>query len=296
MENLISHKKFFIILLMLPWIIGWVFLFLFPLIMSSYYSFTNFNVLNKPKWIGFENYIFALTKDPYFWKATRNTLWVIVVSTPLRVILALMITFLIYSKKRFKQFSLVIITLPIFLPAVATLLGFKRLFNPVNGLINIILQKIGFEHPPMWFVTSDGSRWGFILLSLWGVGDALLLYVAGVTRLDSNLFKAARIDDVSELKQFTHIALPLLSPLILYSTVVGVITSSQNFTSSYVLNSSGDNSSVLYFLSSHIYVQGYRYFYMGYASTLGWIMTFMLALIIGVVLFSKRYWVYEPKK
>jgi len=290
-QQRVKKLNSFILILLSPWIIGFFLLFLTPLIWSAYYSFTKFSILDPPKWIGLENYRYAFMDDPYFWPALKNTLWVMLTTTPLRIIIALVITFYLQNMRRFQKSLLVIISLPVILPSVATLLGFKKLFNPNNGLINLILQKLGIDNPPLWFVTPNGSKWGYVLVMLWGVGDAVLLYLAGVTRIQVNILDAARMDNISIKTQFIFIVLPLLSPLILFSAILGTVTATQNFTSSVILNSSLDNQSSLYFLSTHLYVEGYKYFYMGYASALGWIMAISTLLVITLIIWTGRFWV-----
>ena len=273
-----TKNKKFVLVMILPWIIGFSFLFLIPVLLSIFYATTKFNVLESPKFIGLENFKFMFFTDPYFGNALKNSLWVIAVIVPARLLLALYITYLLNIYKRIQWWGVTILSLPIIIPTVGSLVAFKYILNPIYGPINKTLEILGIDNPPLWFITDNGSRWGYLLITLWTVGDSILLFLAGVTRINNNLLDAARLDNISTAKQFRYIILPHLNPILIYSIVTGVVIANQNFTNSFILNIGQNTNSPLYFLSTHIYVEGYKHFQMGYAAALSWFMTLFLVV------------------
>jgi len=282
-----------VVILMLPWILGFLLLDAIPMIVSFYDSFTKFNILNPPKWVGFKNYIEIFTSDPLFWLALRNTLWWILFSILARLLLAITTAAILAKNRGNMKIFRTFFFLPAMIPTVAATIIFAFILNPVYGPINSFLHFIGVKNPPLWFYDPHWSKWGLLILSTWGIGDSMIIFLAGFLDLPDQLEQVAELDGVSAWKRFIHIKIPLLTPVIFFTIITGVFQGFQYFTQGFVISSeSTDSSNSMYFLNTHIYIMGFKYFYMGYASALGWILM-CLTLVITILLFkTQNKWVY----
>src|ERR1041385_5337252 len=207
---------------MSPWVIGFIGLILYPMLSSLYFSFTRYSLLSSPQWIGFENYTFMFTKDPYFWITLRNTLWIIAVGVPSRIVFGIVTAWLLTLPKRGSRTYRTIYLLPAMAPAAAATLALTVVFNPLFGPINQILQGIGIHQPPLWFYGPGSSKWGLVILGLWGIGDAMIIFLAGLLDVPRQLYEAADIEGGSGWQKVRYVTLPMISPVVLFSLAVGV--------------------------------------------------------------------------
>lgn len=281
-------------LFMAPWIIGFIAFYLYPMLASLYFSFTHYDLLGQPKWVGLDNYKFMFTKDPSFWQAVRNTLWIVVISTPIQVVFAMGTAMVLIRVKRGGSLYRTIFFAPTMVPAVAATLGFLFLLNPSGPLDRLL----GLLHvpQPLWFQDPTYSKPALVLLAMWGIGNTMIIFLAALLDVPNNLYEAAEIEGANAWQRFRHVTLPMISPVIFFSLVIGVIYGFQYFTEGYVAaggsESLGNPQGSLLFYGIWLYQQGFQYFHMGYASALAW-MLFLIIMICTIVLIrSSRRWVH----
>ncbi|NMB11993.1 MAG: sugar ABC transporter permease [Firmicutes bacterium] len=281
-----------------PWIIGFLAFVLYPLLASFYYSFTRFNIIQAPRWIGLEGYAELFFDDPLFWISIKNTLYMLVFGLPSSLVVSLLLAVLLNQNIRFKAFFRTLFYLPTIIPAVASAMLWLWIFNPQYGLINSVLALIGIRGPG-WLVDPKWSKPAFIIMDLWGVGGAMVIYLAGLQGIPEQLYEAADIDGASWMQKFWRITIPMLTPTILFNLILGAISKLQYFTAPYIMTrgvgtnvppGSPLNSTLFYSLL--LFQNAFAYFKMGYASAMAWIL-FVLILVITLVLFrSSARWVY----
>jgi multiple sugar transport system permease protein len=244
-------------------------------------------------------------KDPMFWQAMRNTLWIIAVGVPLQIVTSLSLAWLLTRPKRASRYYRTMLFLPTMVPPVAAALGFVFLFNPATGPINQGLQAVGVNDPPLWFYSAFWSKWGLVFLSLWGVGQTMMIFLAGLLDVPRQLYEAAEIEGAGAWQRFRYVTLPMISPVIFFSVVIGVIAGFQYFTQAYVAsfavsgqptggaasNIGGPEESTLFY-SLHLYIKGFAHFQMGYASAMAWILFLIIMACTIVIIRTSRRWVH----
>ena len=294
-----------ILLFMSPWLVGFVLLIVYPMVSSLFFSFTNYTLIGVPKWVGFQNYSFMFTKDPFFWLALRNTIWIIVIGVPSRIAFAIFTAWLLTLPRSGTRTYRTIYFLPTMAPPAAAALAFVLVFNPVYGPVNQLLKTFGMRNPPLWFFGPNSSKWGLVLLGLWGVGDAMIIFLAGLLDVPRQLYEAADIEGASGWQKFRHVTLPMISPVIFFSAVIGVISSFQLFTQAYVASAAASGASVtdvagnlgfpngsMLFYSIYLYQQGFQSFRMGYASAMAW-MLFVITMVCTLLMIKgSNRWVH----
>jgi multiple sugar transport system permease protein len=290
---------------MSPWIVGFLGLILYPMLSSLYFSFTRYSLLSQPEWVGLQNYTFMLKDDPFFWLAMRNTLWVIAVGVPLRIVFGIFTAWLLTLPQRGSRTYRTLYFMPSMAPPAAAALAFILVFQPSFGPINQILRGLGWHNPPLWFYGPGTSKWGLVILGLWGVGDAMIIFLAGLLDVPRQLYEAADIEGASGLQKFRHVTLPMISPVIFFSTVIGVIYGFQLFTQAYVTSIAVTGSSVtdvasnigspqgsMLFFSVYLYKAGFQDFRMGYASALAWVLFAITMVCTLLIIKGSRRWVH----
>jgi multiple sugar transport system permease protein len=273
-----------------PWLIGFLAFNLYPALASLYYSFTDFRILQDPRWIGLENYS-NLLADPLFWKSLGNTLYLTLLGVPLAVIVALGIALLLNTKGiRGIGIFRTIFYLPVVIPAVASAILWIFLLNPANGLVNQFLGLFGIDGPG-WFFDPAWSKNGIILLVIWAAGDVVIIYLGALQGVSRALYEAAEVDGAGAWVKLRHVTIPMISPAILFNLITGAIAAFQYFTQAYVVSAGlgrGNDGSIggiqnsLLFYGLNLYNEGFRYFHMGYASALAWFL--LLTILVATVL------------
>jgi multiple sugar transport system permease protein len=282
---------------MAPWIIGFSAFYVYPMASSLYFSFTKYDILSQPRWTGFSNYRFMFTSDPLFWVSLRNTLWIIVFLVPLQVIFAIATASALTRVKRGLPLYRTIFFLPSMVPLVAATLGFIYLLNPA-GPVNRLLHLLHLPEP-LWFVDPRYTKPGVALIGLWGIGQTMIIFLAALLDVPKQLYEAAEIEGANPWQRFRHVTLPMISPVIFFSVVIGMIQGFQYFTQAYVISRSGDQTrpvgypqdSLLFYLS-HLYQQGFEGFHMGYAAALSWVMFIVTMTCTILLIRSSRRWVH----
>jgi len=276
-----------------PWIIGFIFLTLGPMLISLYLSFTNFTLSSGsalPEFNNGANYIKLLTQDPKFWHSLKVTLAYAVVAVPLQLFFGFMVAFLLNLKVRGLPFWRTVYYLPSVTPAVAGAVLWGIIFNPTFGLMNWFLSLVGIKGPG-WLASQQWALPALIIMSLWGVGGGMVIYLAGLQGIPTTLYEAAEIDGANSLQKLTRITIPLMTPVIFYNLIIGIIGTFQFFTSVYVLTRGGPADATLFY-NLYLYNTAFRYMNMGYASALGWVLFFIVLLITLLAFKSSAFWVY----
>ncbi len=272
-----------------PTVIGLLVFLLGPIIASAALSFTDYDILTAPAWVGLDNYT-GLFQDGLFWQALRVSVIYSVISVPLGLALSLGAALLLNQKIRGVAILRSIYYMPTIISGVAVAMLWRWLFNAQFGMVNILLGKIGIRGP-MWLTDERWALTAIIIASFWGVGGAMLIYLAGLQGIPSELYEAAEIDGATEQAKFRYITLPMISHVTFFNLVLGIIGALQLFTDAYVMTGGGPNNATL-FLSLYLYRQAFLYLKMGYASAMAWVL-FAIVLVLTLLVFkSSPMWVY----
>jgi multiple sugar transport system permease protein len=281
-----------------PWVIGFLAFSLYPIILTCYYSFTEYNLFSTPKFVGLENYI-TMFSDGDFYKSLYNTVYFVVFGVGLNLIFSLLAAMLLNMDVKGRGFFRAVVFLPSVMPVVASSLLWVWIFNPEYGLINAFLRFLRLPQP-LWFSSPQFTKPALIIMTLWGLGSTMVIFLAGLGDIPRVYYEAVDIDGGGAWNKFWHVTLPMLTPVILFQLINGIIGGFNMFTQTYVIaNSSGssganlggvDNSMLFY--AVYVYEQGFKYLKYGYASALAWLM-FLLVLVITFLIFkSSKKWVY----
>jgi multiple sugar transport system permease protein len=292
---------------MSPWIAGFSIFFGYPLVMSVYLSFTHYDLLSSPRWVGGANYAYAFHHDPQFWVAFRNTLWFIAIAVPLQVLFAFGVALMLARAKRGAGFFRTVFYLPALAPPVAATLGFVYLLNPATGPVNTILGKVGIQGP-LWFNDPQWAKPALVLLALWGIGNTMVIFLAAVLDVPQHLYESAELDGAGWWQRLRWVTLPTVSPVILFAVVFGVIQGLQYFTQAYVaasvasgqasqagdtLNALGYPQDSTLFYPVLLYQHGFNDFQMGYASALAVLLLLVSFAVTLVIVINSRKWVHQ---
>jgi multiple sugar transport system permease protein len=303
------RRRRLVLALMSPWIVGFCVFFGYPLVMSAYLSFTHYDLLSSPRWVGLANYRYMFNDDPQFWHAVRNTvIWMVGIAVPLQVLFAFGVAVFVARIKSGGGAFRTIFYLPALAPPVAATLAFVYILNPATGPVNVLLAKIGIEGP-LWFQDPHWSKPSLIMLAMWGVGNTMVIFLAAVLDVPAHLYESAEIDGASAFQRLRWVTLPIISPVILFAVVLGVIQGLQYFTQAYVAagvaagqaSQAADVTSVnlgypldsTLFYPILLYEHGFSEFQMGYASALAML---LLAVSFAATLFivlNSRKWVHQ---
>lgn len=280
------------LLFVLPWLISLIVFTAYPVFGTFYLAFTEYSVLEPPRWIGTENFRVMFTEDPAFWVAVRNSALYALISVPLKLVLALGLALILNLGVRAIGVYRMLFYLPALVPPVAGTIVFTLMFTPDAGPINVILEGIGITAPD-WLNDPGWSKPALIILSLWPLGVETLVFLAGLKDIPQDLLDAAQVDGASGWQRLVGITIPLITPVILFNLVIGVIASFQVFTQAILIGGTDGEplESTLMFLVL-IYRHAFRYFAMGYAAALSTVL-FLAVLVLTLVIFrSSRAWVY----
>lgn len=272
-----------------PWIVGF-FIFVFgALITALYVSMTNWDLLTPAKWIGLNNYK-QLVIDKLFWQSLKVTILYVIAAVPLSIIVGFSIALLLNQKIKGLSIWRTIYYFPAILSGVAVSLMWMWVFNPDFGVINLILSYFGIQGPG-WIASADWALPSLVVISVWGAGGGMIIYLAGLQGISSELYEAAEIDGASKWNKIMNITIPIMTPVIFFNLIMGTITAFQAFTEAYVITKGGPENSTLFY-ALYLYQNAFKFFKMGYASALAWIL-FLIILILTLLLFiTAKKWVY----
>ncbi len=293
-----------------PWLLGLATLVVYPFCASLYWSFCRYDLLRPPEWIGLDNYrrlAGELVRGDGFGQALFNTLYFALVSVPLSVALGVGVAVLLAGNRRGRAFFRTLFFLPSVVPLVAASILWLWLLDPQEGLINAFLGQLGITGPD-WFKSPNvallppawlsgtwgiGSKDALTLMSLWGVGNFMVIYLAALTDVPHELYEAAELDGATPWQRFLNVTLPMLSPVIVFNVVLGLINAVQAFTQVYIVSDGqGEPLGSLRMLSVHLFLSAFKQLDMGYTSAAAWVL-FVIIVVVTVLLFrSSRRWVH----
>ena len=279
------------VLFALPWIIGMTLFVAIPLVVTFYIAQTKFQIIGAPKWVGMQNYE-ALWSDPAFWKSAQNTLIFAAISVPVKLITALGLALLLNRATALSGFYRTVFYLPFLMPAVAGSVVFMLLLTPNAGPVNIALEAIGLN-PPDWLLDPKAALWTLILLSLWPLGVETLVFLGGLQNIPKDVSEAADLDSPKRWHKLVWITLPLITPMVLFNLVIGIIYSFQVFTQAIVIGgTTGTPAEATLMYMVVLYRAAFRYFNMGLAAAMATVL-FVVVLILTLLIFkTARSWVH----
>ena len=277
---------------LLPWLIGFFVLTLGPLLASLYFSFTNFDLLTPPQWIGLDNFVEMFTQDRRFKAALFVTFRYVVFSVPLSLAFALLVAMLLNREIRGIGLYRAVYYLPSLLGgSVAIAILWRQIFGK-EGVINQVLALFGFVGPS-WISTPQFALDTLIILHIWQFGASMLIFLAGLKQIPQDLYDAAAVDGAGPMSKFFRITLPMLTPVVFFNLIMGIIGAFKAFTSAYVVSggSGGPLDSTLFY-TLYLYKKGFTDFEMGYASAMAWVLLIIIAVCTALVFRSSRLWVH----
>ena len=272
-----------------PWIIGFFLWTLGPMIASLVIAFTNWDLITSPEFVGFSNFA-KVAKDDLSWQSLKVTFIYAFTAVPLSIIFGMFLALLLNAKIRGQNFYRTAFYLPSVLSGVAVALLWRWLFSTEFGLFNTMLYYVGIRGPswlgdPRWALPS------LVMMSLWAVGAGTIIYLAGLQGIPTDLYEAAEVDGAAGWRRFWNITIPMMTPVLFFQLVTGIILALQVFTQAFIMTSGGPNNATLFFVL-YLYRNAFEYFRMGYASALAWVL-FICILALTLVLYrSSDYWVY----
>ncbi len=273
-----------------PWLAGFLFLTAFPMVASLVLSFMDWDMLSAPEWVGLANYEKLFFTDPLALHSLKITVIFSLASIPLNIVFGLAIAMLLNTNIRGLSVFRTVYYLPAILSGVAVAILWQWIFSTEFGLLNTALRLFGVEGPA-WLGSKIWVIPAFVVMRLWSVGGGMVIYLAGLQAIPTDLYEAAEIDGANWWQRILRITLPMLSPTIFFQLITGVIFSMQIFTEIFIMTDGGPaNSSLFYML--YLYRQAFQYFKMGYASALAWVF-FVAILLLTIILFATaKFWVY----
>lgn len=274
-----------------PWLIGFLLLTLWPIVQSFYLSFTHYSLLGQPEWAGLANYEKIFGRDDIFRKSLTVTFTFVLVSVPLKLFFSLMVAMLLNQKLRGMNFYRTMVYFPSLIGgSVAVAVLWRNMFG-IDGYINQVLSWFGIQGIG-WISHPDTALGTLILLNTWQFGSTMVIFLAGLKQIPGELYEAASVDGASKVRRFFSITLPMLSPVMFFNLVLGVIGSFQMFTAAFIVTRNGGPMHATYMYALFIYEKAFKHYQMGYASALAWILLAIVAVLTAINFFVSKYWVY----
>lgn len=278
---------------LMPWLIGLALFTIIPICTSLYLSFTKYSILNAPEWIGIGNY-FNMLSDAKFLKSLQVTFKFVFIGVPVKLLVALFIAMLLNRDIRGVGIYRAIYYVPsLFGSSVAVSILWRQLFNK-TGLINTLLAKIGIEGIN-WIATPRTALYTLILLTVWEFGSSMLIFLAALKQIPTDLYDSAAIDGAGSFHKFINITIPMITPMILFNMIMQFINAFQSFNSAFIISGGTGgplDSTLLY--SLFLYQKGFSFFQMGYASAMAWVLLIIIAIMTFIQFKLSKIWVFNP--
>lgn len=274
------------------WVAGFLIFTVGPMIASLYFSFTDYSIVNSPTWIGLKNYR-DLFQDPKFWQSVKVTLYFASLSLPLGLLFSFLLAVMLNQGVPGERIWRTVYFLPSIITGVAVGILWVRLFNPQLGLINNTLRLFGIRGPG-WLQDPQWAIPALVIISLWGIGQTMIIYLAGLQGIPTDLYDAAKVDGATRIQRFIHVTIPMVTPVIFYNLVLGLIATFQYFTIVFAATgtAAGDPARSTLFYNLYLYQNAFRFLDMGYASAMAWVL-FVIILVLTLLVFrSSEYWVH----
>lgn len=283
-------KKYTGLLYIAPWLLGFIGFQIYPLIMSLYYSFTNLSLGGSPKFVGLDNYIRIFTVDPEFFKSLGVTILYVFTSVPAKLVFALLIAMILNSKLKFINAFRTIYYIPSILGGSVAVSVLWRFLFMKEGTVNQILSI--FSIPALdWIGSPSLALFTLDILTVWQFGSSMVLFLAGLKQIPAELYEAGIMDGASKFRMFFTITIPMLTPIVFFNVIMQLVGAFQEFTSAFVITGGGPMQST-YLYGMKLYVEAFRYFKMGYASALSWILFLIILLVTAIIFKTSEKWVY----
>jgi multiple sugar transport system permease protein len=283
-----SARRFYIFIS--PWLLGFTMFVLLPMCFSLYASFTSWNGVNTPKFQGLKNYIDIFTNDLMFWDSVKNTLYYVGVNVPLNMTVALLLAMLLNKRLPLTNFFRSVFYLPTILSGVAISITWLYLYNPDTGVINTLLRSIGIEGP-RWLLDTQWAMPGLLIMDAFTIGTMMLIFMAGLLDVPRDYYEAATIDGANKFAMFRKITFPMISSVVFFNMIIGLIHGLQLFMQPFVMTEGGPaNSTYVYAL--HLYKTAFLYYQFGYASALAWVLFVGILLLTLLIFATSKWWVY----
>jgi multiple sugar transport system permease protein len=273
-----------------PWILGFLIWTVYPVGASLYYSFMNYDILRPPRFIGFKNYTDMFLNDKLFRTVLGNTLYFVALGVPIGVVTAFLLAVLLNNKIALRPFFRTFFFLPSIVPAIASAEVWRWVYNPQWGLINATLRSWGLATIP-WLSSQELAKPSLIIIQAWAQGTAIVIFLAALQDVPRSLYDAALVDGANWWHRFWNVTLPMCSPSILFVTLTGLIGTFQYFTLGWLLTQGAPNNSTEFY-SMYLYRNAFRFFKMGYASAMAWVLFLIVVLLTLAVFRSSARWVY----
>lgn len=277
----------------LPWILGLIIFWGGPILASLYFSFTNYEIIGTPRWLGEANYVRAFTRDALFWPSLWRTFLFTFAYVPAAIIGALVLAAMLNQKLMGTNIYRTIFFMPHLIPAVALAVVWIFLLAPRLGPINTFLRDLGVENPPGWLAERGSALYSVIMINVWAAvgGNTMLIFLAGLQGIPQELYEASDIDGAGWWSKFRNVTLPLLTPTIFFNVILAIIGALKVFTTAWVATKGGP-SYATWFFALHIYTEAFQYFRLGYGSALAWVLAVILMFFTWVQVQYSRRWVH----
>ncbi len=273
-----------------PWIFGFLIFTLGPMIWSIYYSLTEYPLIREPIWVGLENYRVMFLEDKFFYNSLRVTTIYAVVGVPLHLVFGFLLALLLNQKIRFIAFWRTIYFLPSVVSGVAVALLWQWIFNSDFGLANWLLGLLKIDGPS-WLLSPVWALPALIIMSLWSVGGSMIIFIAGLQGVPQTLYEAADMDGANAVRRFWHVTVPMVSPVILFNLIIGLVAALQTFTQAFIMTAGGPRQATHFFML-HLYNNAFQWLKMGYASALAWVLFVYILIVTVFVIRSSSMWVF----
>lgn len=289
-ENIIGY------MLIAPWLIGFIIMYLIPMVTSLYFSFTKYNLLSPPKFIGIDNFTRMFFHDPSFWKSLGITFYYVFMLVPLRLAFAFIVAMLLNSKRKFLGVYRAVYYIPSIVGgSVAVSIVWKQIFGN-DGVAMSLLSIIGINQQTSFIGNPSTAIWTIISLGVWQFGSAMLIFLAAIKQIPRSIYESAMIDGAGFFSQVFKITIPMLTPVIFFNLILQVINAFKAFTESYIITQGGPMDSTLFYVLN-LYRRSFTYFDMGYSSAMAWILVIIIGIFTAIIFKSQSSWVhYESKE
>ncbi|WP_046230074.1 carbohydrate ABC transporter permease [Paenibacillus algorifonticola] len=287
-DNRITHLAGYVFIS--PWLLGFLLLTLWPIAQSFYLSFTEYSLLEAPQWIGMDNYVNIFTNDSTFTTSLKVTFMFVLFSVPLKLFFSLMVAMALNKSLRGMNIYRTAIYFPSLIGGSIAVAALWRNMFSLDGYVNQVLGWFGIQGVA-WISNPDTSLATLILLNTWQFGSTMVIFLAGLKQIPQELYESASVDGAGKTRKFFSITLPMLSPVMFFNLVLGIIGSFQTFTSAYIITKGGPINST-YMYAMFLYEKAFKHYQMGYASALAWILLVIVALLTIINFAASRYWVF----
>lgn len=275
-----------------PWLIGFILFTIIPMGLSFILSFTQYDLLSPPKWVGFENYINMFTNDDRFINALKATFSYVFAAIPLRLIFALFVAMLLVKNRKLVSGYRAAYYIPSLIGgSVAVAVMWRQLFG-ANGAINSVLIELGIiEKGISWVGNPKTALWTLILLAVWQFGSPMLIFIAGLKQIPDSYYEAASIDGANNWQKFIRITIPSLTPIIFFNFLMQTISGFMAFTESYLITEGGPFDRTLFY-AVYLFQKAFKFYDMGYASALAWVLLVIIGIFTAIIFKTSNYWVH----